>query len=61
LGAKSLEKTGLKSKDAVHIACVIETGCKYFITVDKGILNKSSLLSEIIVIDPIDYYRLEED
>jgi len=55
---------GFKENDALHISCAIAAQCKYFITVDKSILNKSSLLSEIIVIDPIDpidYYRLEED
>ncbi len=32
---------GIKSKDALHIACSIEAQCDYFITTDKRLLKKS--------------------
>jgi hypothetical protein len=31
----------IKSKDALHLSCAIEAECKYFITTDRKILNKS--------------------
>ncbi|MDR1690108.1 MAG: hypothetical protein LBS21_16120 [Clostridiales bacterium] len=42
---------GIKEMDALHIACAIEKQCDYFITVDKGTMNKK--ISEIIIINPI--------
>jgi predicted nucleic acid-binding protein len=44
---------GLKEKDSLHIACAVKSGCEYFITTDKKVLNKSRNISEIQVIDPI--------
>jgi len=54
LGNKILSQ-GLKNNDALHIACAITAKCAYFLTTDKGVLNKQ--LSEIIVINPIDFVR----
>ena len=44
---------GLKSKDAVHLACAVEAGCACFLTTDKGILRKSREFPEIQIINPI--------
>ena len=49
---KMLDK-GLKAKDAIHIACAIDSGCEYFLTTDIGILKKS--IEEINVVNPIDF------
>lgn len=46
---------GLKSLDALHIACVINLKCEYFLTVDKGILKKSTAISNIHILNPIDF------
>ena len=46
---------GIKAKDALHLACAIESGCDYFITTDKGLTNKS--VDNIIIINPIDFVR----
>ena len=54
LGNKILTN-GLKNMDALHIACAIAAKCAYFLTIDKGVLNKQ--LHEIIVINPIDFVR----
>ena len=54
LGKKFFEQ-GLKNKDALHIACAIVAKCSYFLTTDNGVLNKQ--ISEIIVINPIDFVR----
>ena len=52
---ESLMNLGLKNKDALHIACAIEGGCAYFLTTDKGILNKQ--ISGITVMNPVDFVR----
>ena len=44
---------GLKPLDALHLACAISLDCKSFLTVDKGILKKSTEISEIEVMNPI--------
>jgi predicted nucleic acid-binding protein len=54
---KGIELTArrIKEKDALHIACAIEAECEFFITTDRGILNKS--IPEIELINPIDFIR----
>jgi predicted nucleic acid-binding protein len=45
----------LKNKDALHIACALQANCDYFLTTDKGVLNKQ--IDGIIIINPIDFVR----
>jgi predicted nucleic acid-binding protein len=49
------EKLGIKPTDALHISCAVQANCKYFITVDKGILNKNILVHEIKICNPIEF------
>ena len=51
--AASLMQLGLKQADASHIACAILSQANYFITTDKGILNKN--ITEIHVINPMTF------
>jgi predicted nucleic acid-binding protein len=44
-------QTGIKSRDALHIACAIESGCDYFITTDKPLLRHK--LNGIVICNPI--------
>ena len=53
--AEKLMQTGLRQKDAAHIACAIYLKADYFVTTDKRILNKS--VTEITLIDPINFIR----
>lgn len=57
---RNLESKGLKSLDALHISCAIAGECAYFITVDKGILDKQDRIQGIKVINPIDFLELPE-
>lgn len=57
---RDLESRGIKSLDALHISCAIAGQCAYFITVDKGILNKQDRIQGIKVINPIDFLELPE-
>ena len=51
--AELLSELGLKAKDAIHIACAIESGCDYFLTTDIGILKKN--IDSIKVSNPIEF------
>jgi predicted nucleic acid-binding protein len=48
---------GIKSNDVLHITCAILSKCEYFITCDKGLLNKD--ISEITIMNPIDFRIVE--
>lgn len=51
---------GLKSKDALHLACAIEASCDYFLTTDRKIVNKNDLIEEIEICTPIEFIEKEE-
>ena len=53
--AKELMASGLRQKDAAHVACAIYANADYFITTDKKIINKS--ITEIQIVNPIDFVR----
>jgi predicted nucleic acid-binding protein len=57
--AEKISKTGIKPKDALHLACAIHAECEYFITTDAKILNKK--VDGIKLIDPIEFIKLQED
>lgn len=48
---------GLRTKDSIHISCAIYANCDYFLTTDDKILNKSDLIEEIKIFDPIEFIR----
>jgi predicted nucleic acid-binding protein len=50
---KEIMLKGIRECDALHIACAIKSGCDYFITTDRGLLNKS--VSEIEIVNPINF------
>ncbi len=55
--AKSLKESGLKSFDALHVACAITAGAEYFLTTDMGILKKAAIIRDIQIKNPIDFIR----
>ena len=60
--AIGIMETGIKPRDALHIACAKKGNCAYFITTDKPLLKHT--ISGIIVCDPIqfiDYYEEEKN
>ncbi|MBU1262006.1 PIN domain protein [bacterium] len=58
--AKSLQKRGLKSKDALHVSCAIGAKCDFFLTTDDLILKKLRDLDEIQVVSPLTFISLWE-
>jgi len=54
--SEEIMKTGVKKKDAVHLACSIIAGCDYFITTDRRVLNyKTDMLK---VVNPIEFVEI---
>ena len=59
--AEEYLKFGIKSKDAIHIACALLTDCNYFLTTDKGILKKAKSVSGLEILGPIEFVNKLED
>lgn len=56
--AKSIMETGIKKKDAIHVACAIVAGCDCFLTTDIRLLKYKT--DKIVVENPVDFIqRLE--
>jgi predicted nucleic acid-binding protein len=58
--ARSLVALGLRSKDALHVACAVEAGCEYFVTTDDILLKKLSRYTRISAVDPTAFVRSTE-
>jgi len=59
--AATFVKQGLKAKDALHLACAIETKCRCFLTTDDAIQKKMKNIDEIEILNPIEFIRLIEE
>jgi len=58
--ARGIMESGVKEKDALHIACAIEGKCEYFLTTDGPVLKYLS--PQLKICNPIDFLReLEEE
>ena len=53
--AEKITTTGVKSTDALHVACAIAGNCQYFITVDKRLLSYRD--DRIIICNPIEFFN----
>ncbi len=58
--AEKLFLKGVKSKDALHVACAVELRCLYFITTDRNLLKKLSNFECIKVVSPVDFIHQME-
>lgn len=56
--ADVIMKTGVKEKDAYHVACAIIAQCKYFITTDDRLLKYYS--EDIYLVTPGEFIRRME-
>lgn len=58
--AEEIMKTGIKMKDAYHVACAIFSSCDCFLTTDNRLLKYRT--NEIQMLNPVDFIRrLEGD
>ena len=60
LGLPELFALGIRSKDALHVACAVESGCEFFITTDDSLLKKLSRYTRIAAVDPTAFVRSTE-
>ena len=51
--AEEIIKTGVKTKDAYHVACAVVSKSRYLITVDNRLLKYPA--QDIIICDPIQF------
>ena len=58
--ASEFTRNGVKSKDALHIACAIEGKAEYFLTTDDKLLKKLTETKELIVINPVNFIPILE-
>ncbi len=58
--SKKYKLLGIHGKDAIHIACAVDSNASYFITTDNGILKRKNKIDEIDVINPVDFIRVME-
>ncbi len=56
--AEEMLSIGIKEIDAIHLACAIFEACNYFLTTDKGILKKKSLIKNINIVNPVDFVEI---
>lgn len=57
--ARDIMKTGIKYKDACHVASAILAGCQYFVTTDKRLLKYRS--AQIKLVNPITFVSETEE
>ena len=53
--ARQLNASGIKAKDALHIACSVDMHCDYFITTDLYLIKKLADFEDIRVVSPVDF------
>jgi predicted nucleic acid-binding protein len=54
---EEIEKKGIKSKDAAHLACAIYAKCDFFITTDDRVLKYKD--ERIRIINPLDFIIIQ--
>ena len=57
--AEKFISTGIKEKDAYHVASAILAECDYFLTVDDRLLKLKT--DEIVLINPVDFVKVLEE
>lgn len=57
--AASFAQIGRRKIDALHVACAVDAGCAYFITTDDQVLRKADRISEVQIVDPIEFIKKE--
>jgi len=53
--ATEIMQLGVKTADAIHLACAESAGCDWFFTVDMGILKKTSGIGPMRVVNPMQF------
>lgn len=57
--AKQIMQTGVKYKDACHVACALIAGCDYLLTTDRRLLKYQT--DEIKILNPVEFVNIMEE
>lgn len=55
--AQLLLAQGVKTKDALHVACAVESQAAFFLSTDDKLLRKLQTLNLITALNPMDYIK----
>lgn len=58
--AKEIQKHGIKSKDALHVACAAALNCDCLVTTDLHLIKKLRTFKPVKVLNPVDFINLLE-
>jgi len=58
--AELIQNLGVKSKDALHVACAVEAQCDYFLSTDDLLLKKLSGFDKIEALNPLPFLTVLE-
>lgn len=58
--AEEIQKTGVKPKDALHVACAAALNCSYFLTTDLRLIRKLCIFKPVKVLNPVEFINLLE-
>lgn len=58
--AKKFEYKGMKSRDALHVACALAAGADYFLTCDDKLINKASSIRGLKILNPVRFIEETE-
>ncbi len=53
--ARRIAGEGLRSQDALHVACAMAARCDVFLTTDRDVLKKMKGSRDIIVLSPTEF------
>ncbi len=59
--AKQLNNIGIKSKDAIHVACAVTLNCNFFLTTDISLLKKLHNFEKVKVLSPVEFINQLEN
>ena len=55
-------RANLSAKDAIHFACAVRVKAVAFLTCDDNLIKRAKRLGQaIIIVNPVDYIRREDD
>jgi len=55
--ATMVSRQGVRHFDALHIACAIRADANYFLTTDDGIIKRTHKISEVRIVDPMEFIK----
>ena len=58
--AQHVTQTGIKAKDALHVACAIAGQADYFLSTDDKLLRRLATLNLLPAMNPVDFLQVLE-